>query len=868
MLDLRHSIMPRSNGPHNGLKLPVQLQHELGIDSRISKLKKRGHGAPQGRKHRRKAEREEKKFARVRRGRVLTQPRDQGASDDYEDGGGSSEDDEGPGSPQRKSKHNSILRERPEPMANPELKSILKTTMQPRLPLPPPPLEKFKLSRSPSPGLVFDRSSKAFKDRAAQDDAEISALEKKLGLKTKKLPKSFDDDGLADLLEGLDSDTEGKKRKRNEAEWLRRKRRSAEGDETEDESDKVEDLSEMDDMDGSLSDQGQNDIDDPVEDVDGPGPESFSFEDFGSEDEARIVTTPPKQRENPYVAPLSANSSTAKYIPPSRRIHPDADTEALQRLRRQIQGHLNKLSEANLVTILAEIEKLYRSQARQDVTSTLTDLLLALFCDRSALESTFVILHAAFIAAAYKVIGTDFGAEMVSKLVERLDELYKAFDSSSGKEAVNLISLLSHLHTFHVIGSRLVFDYIRVLLEEMTEAHTELLLRVVRDVGPQLRQDDPLSLKDMIRIMQNSAAKLEASGQEMSVRTKFMIETITDLKNNKIKTAASVNGVAIEHIIRIRKALGVLKNRSVRASEPLRIGRQDVKDAERKGKWWLVGASWKGNGDDNGTVPDDYGEQLLSRDPGLIDPQDADLLTLAREYRMNTSVRRSIFIAIMSASDFQDAHLRLLKLRLKRSQESEIPKVLTRCAGAETAYNPYYTLIAKKLCMDKRMKVAFQFSFWDFFKRMGERNNWEESDDDDDNDMQGAKLTEIVNLAKMCAGLIAEGALSLTLLKTLNLAYLNDQANTFVELLLVRLILQSQETVSKSHDEKTLQVIFGRTADAPQMISGLHIFIKKVVAPSDLASSLKERASLKWGSKVATDTLQKLRLKDSVSPAA
>ena len=599
------------------------------------------------------------------------------------------------------------------------------------------------------------------------------------------------------------------------------------------------------------------------EDVDGSGSEVEDFEDFGSDIETEGTRKPPKQRENPYVAPVAANTSTVKYVPPSRRKAPDTDTEALQRLRRQMQGHLNKLSEANIVTILSELEQLYQSQARQDVTSTFTDLLLTLFCDRSALQSTFVILYAAFIAAAYKIIGTDFGAEIVSKLVERLDEYYPAFDSTTGKEAVNLISLISHLYTFHVIGSRLVFDYVRLLLEEMSEANTELLLRVVRDVGPQLRQDDPSSLKDMIRIMQNSAAKLAASGQEMSVRTKFMIETITDLKNNKVKAAASVNGVAIEHITRMRKVLGTLNARNVRASEPLRIGRSDIKDSERKGKWWLIGASWKGNGDEGVPGLDAFGDKLTTRNLDHIDPQEADLLELARQYRMNTSIRRSIFIAVMSASDYQDAHLRLLKLRLKRSQEQEIPKVLLRCAGAETAYNPYYTLIAKKLCTDKRMKMAFQFSLWDFFKKMGEKGDMDESDEEDD-ETQVVELNEVVNLAKMYAGLVTDGALSLTMLKTLNLAYLKEQARTFVELLLVVVILQSQEAVSNGHDENILRTTFGKVVDAPQIIDALQIFIKKVVARSDLVASQKERATLIWGSKIAVDTLKTLRSTQSV----
>ena len=860
--------MSQSNGQRNGLKLPAQLEKELGISTQTSKSRKAGHGVPQRRKDRRKAERERKKFARVRREHFTGQTKQERVLDDSKNGGSSSESDASPQPLPRKLKRNSSLPEHAVPDEKPKLKSILKRTAPPRPPLPSQTSESIDLSRSPSPGLVLDRSSKAFKDRAAQDDAEISSLEKKLGLKSKKLPKSFANDGLGDLLEGLDSDTESKKRKRDGKEWLRRKRHRAEMDN--EESEEEEDVSEKRGANGSLgepyddvSDEEEGGVLESDEDVDESGSEVEDFEDFGSDNETEGAREPPKQRENPYVAPVAANTSTAKYVPPSRRKTPDADTEALQRLRRQMQGHLNKLSEANIVTILSELEQLYQSQARQDVTSTFTDLLLALFCDRSALQSTFVILYAAFIAAAYKIVGTDFGAEIVSKLVERLDEYYPTFDSTTGKEAVNLVSLISHLYTFHVIGSRLVFDYIRLLLEEMSEANTELLLRVVRDVGPQLRQDDPSSLKDMIRIMQNSAAKLAASGQEMSVRTKFMIETITDLKNNKVKAAASVNGVAIEHITRMRKVLGTLNARNVRASEPLRIGRSDIKDSERKGKWWLVGASWKGNGDEGMAEVDAFGDKLTTRNLDHIDPQETDLLELAQQYRMNTSIRRSIFIAIMSASDYQDAHLRLLKLRLKRSQEQEIPKVLLRCAGAETAYNPYYTLIAKKLCTDKRMKMAFQFSLWDFFKKMGEKGDMDESDEEDD-ETQVVELNEVVNLAKMYAGLVTDGALSLTMLKTLNLAYLKEQARTFVELLLVVVILQSQEAVSNGHDESILRTTFGKVVDAPQIINVLQIFIRKVVAQSDLVASSKERATLTWGSKIAADTLKTLRSTQSV----
>lgn len=712
------------------------------------------------------------------------------------------------------------------------------TTRTPHVAVSPSASEDSDLdSRASSPGLVLDSTSRAFKERAAQDEDEILALEKKLGLKTKKLPKSFDEDGLGDLLDGLDSEDDSRKRKREEADWLQQKRRKAQnhdraheessGDEDDELSDGLEELSI------SQDDAGED--------------------DFASFSEDEVVLPAPKKRENPYVAPSTGSETpAAKYVPPSMRKAQNSDTEALSRIRRQIQGHLNKLSEANIISILNEIERMYQSNARQDITSTLIDLLLALFSDRSSLQSTFAILHASFIAAVYKVLGIDFGAEFVSRLVERLDGYIDLKSDTSGKESNNLASLLSYLFTFNVINSTLVFDYLRRFLEELNERNTELVLRIVRDCGPQLRQDDPSSLKRIVQLMQNASAKIAADGKDTSVRTKFMIETITDLKNNKMRAATNNAGVASEHITQMRKALGSLNNRNIKGSEPLRISREDIKNSDKKGKWWLVGASWKGSMGDNASTKEQHLDDVsIAQDD--IDTENVDLMALARQYRMNTDIRRSIFVSIMSASDFQDAHLRLLKLRLKRAQEQEIPKVLLRCAGGEQSYNPYYTLVAKKLCSEKNMKKAFQFALWDFFNTLGEKRDGEDSGDDDNEPV--VELREIVSLAKMYADLIVDGALTISILKVLNLALLKEQATTFLEVMLIAVMTGSIQKSPPS--EKALLDIFSRAGDSPQLVKPLQYFIKKKLRKSDLVAE-RDREILKRGCRIATDTLAML----------
>lgn len=387
------------------------------------------------------------------------------------------------------------------------------------------------------------------------------------------------------------------------------------------------------------------------------------------------------------------------------------------------------------------------------------------------------------------------------------------------------------------------------------------------DCGPQLRQDDPSSLKDIVLLIQPAVAK--AGEDALSVRTKFMIDVITDLKNNKVKSAIGAS-VTSEHITKMRKILGSLNNsRVIRASEPISISRADIHDSSKKGKWWLVGASWKE--DPLVAARKELSGAATKEAPAMEDDSEAepDLGDLAKAHRMNTDVRRSIFVAIMSANDFQDAHVRLLKLRLKRAQEFEIPRVLLHCAMEEQAHNPYYTLIARRLCgeLGRRIKMSFMFAIWNVFKRMGERGDLDDDDFDPDDEENGVSMKAVVNLAKMYGMLITDGSLTLGILKNLNFAYLQPKTKTFVEILVISIIQQSQKTKrakkksdsnESGRDEESLMQIFLRVQETPQAAKGLIYFIRKVVAKSDIVTD-KEQKLVKWGCNVAVDALKAVK---------
>lgn len=733
---------------------------------------------------------------------------------------------------------------------------------------------------SPSPP---PKVSPKVKERLADDDTEIAALEKKLGLKAKgKLPKSFEEDGLGDLLDGLDKFVASTgKRKREEYEaWLRNKRRKAdtdvfEGFSDEDEGPIVDVGSEREDdansgselLSGSGDEEsaeyvGAGEREDAMEDSE----EVFNDEDFedGSED-AEIETHPaqsrPRVRENPYRPPIvpedenSAPNPEQKYIPPALRGVATSDEEILAKLKRQLQGLLNRLSEANMLTILKDVEQIYQSNSRQHVTSTLVDLLLAPISDRTSLNDTFIILHAAFIASIYKTQGTQFGAQLVNLLVTEIDSQYSArsSDPTGSKEVANLLALLTELYTFQVVGDTIIFDYIRFLLSSISELNTELLLKIIRNCGPQLRSEDPSSLKDIVFLLQKAVA--ESGGEEkVTVRTKFMIETINNLKNNRHKTGAEASALAQEHRTRMRKTLGTL-SASAKAKEPLGMSLEDLRSAKKEGQWWLVGARWKNP--HNPTANGAASSTATPRNPQTEPSTEPDISALALNAGMNTSVRRSVFTTLLSSSDYRDCISRLHSLRLSRKQEPEIARVLLTCVSREQSYNRYYMVVAKKLCGEHRMKMAFQFALWGVWRGWGERfvgGGEDEAYDDEDWEEEGDKegnLRKVVNLARLYGDLVGGENLPITVLKTLDFAYLKEKARIFIEVMLVS-VLQKL-----GRDEEDVIRVFAKAKDALQMVNGLRFFLESVVMKTDVVSE-KEKEVVKKGCKAAIAALRVL----------
>ncbi|XP_078573568.1 nucleolar MIF4G domain-containing protein 1-like [Branchiostoma floridae x Branchiostoma japonicum] len=550
------------------------------------------------------------------------------------------------------------------------------------------------------------------------------------------------------------------------------------------------------------------------------------------EDDADEDKSPEKRKEKSDIY----GGAVARYIPPHERLQPPGDDEkrkvTLERLRKQVKGLINRLSEGNMHSIGKQFESLYASNSRNDMNDLVTSVLTEACLSPDPLPERLMMEHCMLVALLHNNIGAELGAHLVEFLARRFDRLHRDNENrGEGKECDNVVAMFAHLYNFKLIHCVIIYDIIRRLIDSFNERDIELILGILRNVGFLIRKDDPAALKDVIQLISTKSAAASQDFREQS-RVKFMLETIAALRNNNMKKMPNYDPAHLDHLQKLLR--GMLRNKGSISDTQLRIPLEDLLSVEEKGRWWVVGSAWTGRGPGKG---EDGGEG-----PAVKGEMSERISELARKQRMNTDLRKNIFAVVMTSEDYMDAFEKLLQLQLKKSQEPDIIHVLLDCTMQERGYNPYYSYLAQKFCdFDRRFMMTIQFSLWDRFAVIDSLSSQNSS-----------------NLAQLVAHLLVTMAIPLSVLKKFEFAALEKPTVQFLRQILLALLLEPEEN--------TVQAMFSRVAKFPklqQFRNGLRLFMshflmkKKSKMGDEIAQKLRtrlrmaERALLSTGSKTA-----------------
>lgn len=466
----------------------------------------------------------------------------------------------------------------------------------------------------------------------------------------------------------------------------------------------------------------------------------------------------------------------------------DNPADSNNHLRRQIQGLLNRISDATLPSIALQIVQLYDNNTRNSVTNLTTTILLGYIASGVNMPDAFICTYAGFLTCLHSLV-REFGAHFIQTLVGKLnyvlpsnenmnvsidnENMEGSVDDEKSKSDLNFTSLISYLYNFSMINHELIYDLIRKLLEGslLKEQNIECLLRILKICGFKLRSDDPSSLKEIILLLNDKKSSLPST-VVLSTRTKFMIEFINDLKNNKKKNVGTLsNPIQFE---RLKKAVsGLLSSKSTYQAEALGCKLKDLQS--NNGRWWVIGSAYKGR------QPEEKIENAKS----------SKIHDLAQTLKMNTDSRKQVFFTLMSSEDYKDAVTSLQKLHFKGTGQRDIIRVPLYCLAHEQNYNPFYTLVLLDLLEgSKTNQITFQYALWDQLKSITSK--------------QGQ------NIAACLYELTIRNVISLDCLKGLDWTSLNSAQEEMILSLLVRLARfeQNQKPVDRfaANSDKTCRI--------------------------------------------------------------
>lgn len=425
----------------------------------------------------------------------------------------------------------------------------------------------------------------------------------------------------------------------------------------------------------------------------------------------RKSSVPPRERK-----PLSTGRAGGAYIPPFKLAQMMAEVEdkesvAYQRmtwdaLRKSINGLVNKINTANIKHILPEVfsENLVRGRG-----------LLCRSLMKSQMASPgFSPIYAALVA----VLNTKF-PEIGELLLHRVVTQFKrSFKRNDKPVCLAALTFIAHLINQQVVHEVLALEIALLLLETPSDDGVEVCSEFMKQCGAMLQDLSPAGLTfvfDRLRAILHE-------GIGVSTRTQYIIEGLYAVRKagfeksghpavppelDLVETSDQItHEISLEDVFDPQMALDVFKEdpeftlheQEYAAIRQEILGDEDEadeesgeeggsSDGEEDSDDQKAGAGPSGPNGNNGAIQDHTGTDLVN-------------------------LRRTIYLTIMSALDFEEAGHKLLKMGIPNGLEHELATMIIECCSQEKTFIKYYALLAERFC---KLKAAYADSFADCF---------------------------------------------------------------------------------------------------------------------------------------------------------
>lgn len=688
---------------------------------------------------------------------------------------------------------------------------------------------KEKKNKSPIPKISKEIEEEIEYPELESDEDErhmrYYAKKLKMNSKSKKLKAMDEYDAIGGLLEGLDFFDDYGRDLEDYGDLEFKDEKTSDSDSEDSDSEGSEESEEIEQSDEEVYDDfDENDL----------TPEEWKqlreledseadYEDYSSEEEEKPKTkkkSSSKKKQNLYGLDTELDEQDKEIIQNLENDEEQVD----EKLDKDVKSLFNKLSETNINNIIASLLDLFNTKSRQVCMNTIIRRILIDCNTNEKLLDQFLMNYIGTVYAIWKFKGVDFGANFIQKLVEKIISFLdtdSTGDDSIAKNGSNLVTLLAYCFNFGIITNKLIYNLLDLFADVSNETSVELILKIISVSGVLLRGENP---KDLNNVINKLLVNLEENNDEDDSRLQFLIDTLKDLRLNKIdknltsKTNHSNMKKSITKSLKIdSKTLGS------NSSQAIQVSLDDILNIDTKGKWWLIGGSYRGNmsTDTNG---DNFGEDENIELENDIEFSDIELNDdfidelpdynqLAEQNKMSSQLSKAVFVGISSAQDPLDCIMRLDKLNIKKKNYQELLRVLIHVSKLDAQYNPFYEMVIIRL--NKNMpgfNKTIKFHFWDSIK------NFESNNDEDDvegiltslyGEFGKQRDSKIIQEARLFGSLIAHKIIPFDVFKHVPiLDGLTVEGELFVNSLIYQLLIKTaKESEHKSIDKNKKKTI-------------------------------------------------------------
>ncbi|KIK98840.1 hypothetical protein PAXRUDRAFT_823455 [Paxillus rubicundulus Ve08.2h10] len=386
-------------------------------------------------------------------------------------------------------------------------------------------------------------------------------------------------------------------------------------------------------------------------------------------------------------AKLVGSRSGGVYMPPARlralqaaaaddKSSPEYQRLSWDALRKSLTGIVNRVNIANIKQVVPELfsENLIRGRG----------LFARSVMKAQASSLPFTPVFAALVA----IINTKLPQVGELLLIRLISQFRRAFKRNDKIVCHSTTTFIAHLVNQAVAHEIIALQILVLLLERPTDDSIEIAVGVSREVGAFLAENSP---KANATVFERFRAVLNEGA--LSHRVQYMIEVLMQVRKDKYKDNPILpEGLdlveeeeQITHQIELEDDLQV--------QEGLNVFKFDSNFLENEEKYKAIRSEILGENSDEESGSEESsgeegeeGDEAVEEKEGIEDRTETNLVNL----------RRTIYLTIMNALNYEEAVHKLLKVELKEGEEVELINMIIECCSQERSYSNFYGLVGER----------------------------------------------------------------------------------------------------------------------------------------------------------------------------